>query len=89
MYEKNYNIKDPAPFRAKDGSYYGDMEGVRMANEIFFNKMMKLKTNPDLDIPLTDEQLRQIINYPSYSSLVSVLEDGLCKDNEEEKGMKR
>lgn len=86
--EKDYIIKDPAPFRAIDASYHGDMKSVEAVNELYWNNIRILKQN--LDLPLTDEQLRQIINHPSYSSLVDVLQDGLSKQySEEEKGMKR
>ncbi len=88
--EKDYIIKDPAPFKAIDGSYHGDMKSVEAANELYWSNMMKSKINSNLDLPLTEEQLRQIINHPSYRSLVSVLQDGLSKQyNKEEKGMKR
>lgn len=90
--QREWNIiKDPAPFRAIDGSYHADMQGVRAANEIFFNKMMVLKRDPNLDLPLTDEQLRRIINLPSYRSLAEVLQDGLniAQSIEEDKGMRK
>lgn len=90
MEKKDWIIDEPM-FKAKDGSYHADMESVRAINEFYWNSIMELKLDPNLDLPLTDEQLRRIVNNPSFGSLLSVLQDGLSKQLGEDapKGMKK
>ncbi len=70
-YEKY--IVDPTPYKAYDGSYHATMEGVEIANNDYFSKIINLFTYPEQDIPLTPSQLEQIKSNPTTTSLVSVL----------------
>ncbi len=88
MKKKDFSDKEPM-FKAKDGSYHFDMEGVKVANEFYWDSIANLKINPYLDLPLTDAQLAQIINNPSYSSLINVLEEGLDQQLGEDKSKRR
>ncbi len=77
MERKDYIINDPM-FIAKDGSYHPDVEGVKTANQIYWDSIMW-------------DSIKCLRSNPSYSSLLSVLQDGLSNQlyKDEHKGMKR
>ena len=81
--KKNYDpiIKDPKPFKAKDGSYHATMEEVEKANEEYY-KMRKSKL-----CSFKDEL--SYINGVRVEPQTTTDWDTKETVNEESKGMKR
>lgn len=81
--KKNYDsiIKDPKPFKAKDGSYHATMEEVEKANEEYY-KMRKSKL-----CSFKDEL--SYINGVRVEPQTTTDWDTKEAVNEESKGMKR
>lgn len=94
MDQKDYIIKDPAIFRAEDGSYHGNMNDARKINESHWNMIKKLAEDPTNDVSLPPSLVEQILSNPTAKTILKVLlkmadQKMQQQFNEEEKGMKR
>ncbi len=88
-------IRDPASFKAVDGSYHAKMEEVEQYNNAYWQYKNLFIIDKDSELfsaPLSQEIFDRIVSSPSYRTLIDILEEKVKSQHRGEdvsNGMKR